>query len=628
MRVALVLFFFFYITNVLAQSSDQYLFPIQPGQTASLAGNLGELRSNHFHTGIDIRTHNQINYPVFATRDGYISRASMSAGGYGHVLYVTHSDGNTSVYAHLESFKGAVGTYVLKEQYRRKTFEIDLFFRQNQFSVKRGDTIAFSGNTGSSSGPHLHFDIRDKNNQALDPLSFAFPEVVDNSPPYTEKISLVTLDPTSRVNNKFGRTEFYVQRSGTDSFLPFPILAYGTLGLETLVKDKLAAGSPYFGGVNFIEVFANDTLIFKQSIERLDLSEGRTINTLMNFRVLRGSNHKFYKLYQDDGNTLPFYADSPGNGKLKVRDKQEVSIKIIYKDVFANTSSLSFRLKGSKPEQQLLLDNSIKTAFRVDIFHNTLVFEVNQALDTTQQLSVYTKGRQVRTPAAYGGHYSSTFLLDLSKDLPDSLVMNKVRYITHFKDKVPSGIAYTYYGKNIDLTFPIGALYDTLYFQVSNSISKDSMETVQIGDVLTPLHRFVNVSWKPEKLPVWSKALAVYRKTGNAYSYLGGNIVNERVKFSTREFGTFTLLQDTLPPSIKTMILNTSNASFRISDNLSGIDTYEATLDGKWVLMYFDAKSGTLKSERLDKKTPLRGEFVLTVTDRVGNKEVYKQKIL
>src|SRR5688572_14588186 len=220
---------------------EKYLYPINPGQPGSLAGTMGELRSTHFHSGIDIRTNNLIGFPVLASKSGFISRITVSPSGYGNVLYITHPDGNTSLYAHLDRFKGAIANYILKEQYKDQTANVDLFFTPDQFSVKRGDTVAISGNSGSSSGPHLHFDIRDSDNYALNPLLVeGFPEIVDELPPAVEKIALKTLDIDSRINDKFGRFEFYAQRVGNEFVFPSPILATGNIGVEILAKDKLA----------------------------------------------------------------------------------------------------------------------------------------------------------------------------------------------------------------------------------------------------------------------------------------------------------------------------------------------------------------------------------------------------
>ena len=139
-----------------------YLFPVNPGQPNFLAGTMGELRSTHFHAGIDIRTNSSVGVPIRATQNGYISKVIVGSYGYGHALLLQHPDGNTSLYGHLDQFKGAIADFVLNEQYRRKSFDIDINLEPNQFPINKGDTIALSGNTGGSSGPHLHFEIRNE----------------------------------------------------------------------------------------------------------------------------------------------------------------------------------------------------------------------------------------------------------------------------------------------------------------------------------------------------------------------------------------------------------------------------------------------------------------------------------
>ncbi|HKZ38455.1 MAG TPA: M23 family metallopeptidase, partial [Chryseolinea sp.] len=243
MKLSEFVLLFFAITPSLAQAQfskpeekfpaeETYLYPVYPGQPGSLAGTMGELRTTHFHSGIDIRTNNMIGLPIRASKSGYISRVSTSGVGYGNVIYIKHPDGNTTLYAHLDKFKGEIGQFILEEQYRKKSGEIDLFFQPTQFTVSRGDTIGLSGNTGSSGGPHLHFDIRDSRNFALDPLKVAgFSELADKFPPAAEKIALRTLDMNSRINDRFGRFEFYAQRVGDDYIIANPILASGNIGV-------------------------------------------------------------------------------------------------------------------------------------------------------------------------------------------------------------------------------------------------------------------------------------------------------------------------------------------------------------------------------------------------------------
>lgn len=180
---------------------------------------MGELRNTHFHAGLDIDTP-CIGVPVLAAESGYIVRATATSGGYGNVLFVAHPDGNTTVYAHLEEFKGAVAEYIQQERYKRKVSEIDLEFAPNQFPVTKGELLALSGNTGGSGGPHLHFEVRNANNQAINPLLYEFAEVKDNLAPLVFKIALKTLDAQSRINDQFGRFEFSVVKKGDTYVLP------------------------------------------------------------------------------------------------------------------------------------------------------------------------------------------------------------------------------------------------------------------------------------------------------------------------------------------------------------------------------------------------------------------------
>ncbi|MEM9858152.1 MAG: M23 family metallopeptidase, partial [Bacteroidota bacterium] len=214
--------------------NDYYLFPINPGVQNTLAGTMGELRSSHFHSGIDIRTGGRTGLAVHAAAGGYISRAAVSPTGYGNALYIQHPNGETTVYAHLEKFEGPVADYVRKEQYRRKRFKVNLYFRKDQFKINRGDTIAWSGNSGSSGGPHLHFDIRDKNQRPLNPLKYEFEEVVDRTPPVASILAVKTMDIDSRVAGEFGRKKYALKRVGNNYVINEPIYAVGNLGFELL----------------------------------------------------------------------------------------------------------------------------------------------------------------------------------------------------------------------------------------------------------------------------------------------------------------------------------------------------------------------------------------------------------
>lgn len=603
-------------------ASPAYLFPINPGQPNYLAGTMGELRASHFHGGIDIRTNNRIGIPVLSTREGYVSRAQISAFGYGNALYVTHPDGKVSVYGHLEKITGKLGAAIKREQYRRKTFEIALQFNPNEYPVERGDTIALSGNTGSSQGPHLHFEIREENH-VLNPLKFGFTEVKDNIPPTGQRVALRTLDVNSRINDRFGRFEFtLVKRNNQEYVLPVPILAYGRIGVEILGNDRMDASTGRCG-INYIEMDVDSQQVFSQYIERVDLEETRGILALMDYKTSEIRGKRFNKLYVDDGNQLPFY-QTKDNGVITVRDADR-QVKITLKDESGNTSAVKFRLKKNPLTDEIRLSTSRTARLNYEVMENTLVIESKPCENNT--LEVYEAGRKSVVSLAYKSAQQVVYLIDLKQSLPDSIVTCTGALTFHFKDVVPSATEYTYYSDRADVRFPARALYDTLFLNATHYVD-DGREFFVIGNRTTPLHQAIQVTLKPTLPQVPARNLAVYRREGMSYFYVGGDWANGKVKFTTQELGEFTFLTDTLAPSINRIRLDHNGARFRIRDGRSGIAYYEASLNGEWVLMAYDFKFGTLQSDKLDPKKPFKGDFELKVVDRAGNERIFRQKIL
>lgn len=611
--------------------NEKYIYPVNPGRPGSLAGTMGELRSTHFHSGIDIRTNNQIGFPVLASKSGYISRVSVSPSGYGNIVYITHPDGNTTLYAHLNNFKGAIAKYVLDEQYKRKTFTIDLNFTAEQFPVKQGDTIALSGNTGSSGGPHLHFDIRDRNNFALDPLKVAnFPEVPDKLPPAAEKIALRTLDINSRINDQFGRFEFHaLAKSPSQYTIASPIMASGVIGIELIAKDRLAPNSPFYGGVNFIEVEVDSQIVFRQDIEKINVAQTREIYTMMDFRTMRAKGTRFYKLFIDDGNNLDFYRQSPGDGRIVIDPKKQSYVRITLRDSYDNKSTVSFRIMPMPPAREVSSLPPMKEAIDYEFVENALMISTKTCPDSTASLMMYSKGNGTPIIPSYFNTNRSVYLIDLRKVMPDSVVACSGSVVTHLKELIPPNTKYTYYSDEMDITFPEGALYDTLYLAAKYTNLGKGREVFTIADRYIPLNKSINVTLKPGESYSINTKLGVYRVIGKSYSYVGrGKWSDNEISFSTREFGDFALLEDNEPPSIRAIQVDRSSARFKIRDDLSGIDTFDAFLNGEWLLMHYDAKTSTIWAEKYDKSKSLVGDFELIVTDNAGNKSSFKKKIL
>lgn len=610
--------------EVTTKQSD-YLFPIRPGNPSLLTGTMGELRNTHFHAGLDIDTPNGIGIDVHAVYDGYVSRAVHTTGGYGNVLFITHPDGNTTVYAHLEEFKGAVGEYIRKERYARKISEFDFRFQPDQFPVTRGEVIALSGNTGGSGGPHLHFEVRNKNNEAINPLTYGFDEVTDNLAPAVFKIALKTLDTNSRINDQFGRLEFSVLKMGNEYVLPHPILAYGNIGVEVLAHDKMQ-NSRFRYGINHLDMRVNDELIFLQNIDKINLSESRRILTVMDYVALELRGSRFNKLYVDDGNILNYYPGIKRKTGITVHDKETI-VEIRLKDFSDNTSKVKFTLKPSPIVTETSLLGTLSKNYTQEMHESVLKLSLKNNLVDSSRIKIWQKGKYTELQPSYFSKTQKVFLIDLNKFLPDSISANQETIKFSFKDRIPSNTEYTYYSTLTDIEFNATSLYDTTYLAISYD-SLNGVETFRIGSSLVPIHESIRVTLKPKINYTNSQDIGVYRKEGKALSYVPSEWKNNRIVFNTRSFGDYTILRDTVPPSIIPLSVNSSNARLRIRDSLSGISYFEANINGEWLLMIYDYKTGNLKSDKKVKNIPLHGDFVLKVVDNAGNERIYKQKIL
>ena len=612
-------------SNKKTPATTDYLFPVNPGKQGFLAGTMGELRSTHFHAGIDIRTNNMAGIPILSAKEGYISRAIVSSFGYGRVLYVSHPNGHTTVYGHLDRFKGEAADYIREEQYRKKSFEIDLSFPAGKFPVLAGDTIALSGNTGASQGPHLHFEIRDQDNEALNPLKFGFEEIKDNYAPTAQKIALKTLDINSRINDRFGRFEFYIYKVGNSYIFSKPILAHGRIGVELLAHDKMEKSAFRFG-INYIEMFADSQRVFSQTIERINFEESRGILALMDYKTMKTTGNRFNKLYIDDGNRFDYHDGSHQSGEIQVGSKV-VPVRIDLRDEYGNQSQVRFKLMPSPVAEEVITLPAMKAPMEFDLLENTLIISSQHcAAVANPLLTMFHKKERQQIRPTYGNKLRDVYLIDLRKVLPDSVVTCAGSLPFNFKDEVPSGTKYKFYNDLVDIQFQENSLYDTLFLNISR-IERDSSEVFTIGSRVVPLFKPLDITLKPKNKYRNIEKTAVYR-VGNGNSYLNGKWSNDRIRFSTRELGDFQILEDTIPPTITRISINGNSARLRIRDGLSGISHFEANINGEWLLMNYDYKSGIIQSEKLDKKKPLKGDFQLKVVDQSGNERIFKQKIL
>lgn len=619
------LIFLAYMGNAqpMKEIEGYYLFPIKPGVRNTLAGTMGELRSTHFHTGIDIRTEGRQGLPVVAAADGFVTRIAMSPGGYGNALYLKHPNGQTTVYAHLRSFRLDLAQYVRAEQYKQKTFAINVFPRAGQFTFSKGDTIAISGNSGSSGGPHLHFDIRDKNQALLNPLEYGFNEIVDTRSPVVRTVAFQTKSKNSRVNGLFGRSQFAARLRASNTYQIDTVYAIGKIGIELEAWDRMN-GTRFHTGINKIKVEVSGNTTFDEAIETWPFSKSRYFYSYIDYDILKKKKRRFHKLYVDDGNRLDFYKKTSNHGILSIHPGETYPIQVVMADSYGNTSTLSMVIVGKKMDTPPAGLTPLMPA-GISYNQNMMVVHSNPS-DSVHSASFFVDGKEITREASYvQENCQATFLWDMDGSIPDSVLVGNDVYPTHLVGLIPSAKVYHIYNNLADISFSKSSLFDTLALSLEHK--NDTLhhyELLSIGQGNMPLKRTIEVKFKPEHKYKNHEGYFVYQKFGkNAYGFVGGKWEMDNITFQTRELGTFTILKDSLPPKIKPLIVNSDQLVFKIDDKLSGIKKFNAYLNNKWLLMYYDPKIKQIWAVNKEPNLPFHGPFKLLVEDNSGNENTY-----
>ena len=331
-----------YIVPCLANSQTKYptnYFSNPLQIPLILNGNFGESRSNHFHSGIDIKTQFKEGFKVFSAAEGYVSRIKIAHGGFGKAIYINHPNGYTTVYAHLKKFNNSIEEFVKKIQYKKQSYEVDLYLNTSDLKVFNNEVIGFSGNTGSSSGPHLHFETRKTVNQkALNPLLFGI-EIKDTRRPVVNSLYMykklksgsISL-PYKVVLNKINDSTFATKKIKVNGLVSFGLSGFDR---QDLAKNK--------NGIYEISTFLNENLINSMKFDSFFFEESIKINSLIDYSFFVENRKRILKLFLEDENDLSIYS-TKNKGFVDVKQKTELLFKIVAKDIKGNSISINVPL--------------------------------------------------------------------------------------------------------------------------------------------------------------------------------------------------------------------------------------------------------------------------------------------
>ncbi len=330
------------------------------------AGTFGELRPNHFHSGLDFKTNQRTGYPVHAVFDGYVSRLRVQFGGFGNAVYITHPNGYTTVYGHIERFSPEMAKMVRDYQYQQQSFEVDFNLAPFQLEVCKDDVIAWSGNAGASEGPHLHFEIRDAQTQeTINPQLFGL-TIPDKIPPTITAIGLYQLDGNPFSEKTPRRFLAVIGKAGSYRLkTPGIINVSGAVGFGISTTDVTSV-SPNHNGIYSVELKLDGKTVYTYAVERFAFDQTHAINAYIDYPEFLRSHRFIQKCFILPGSKISLYPQSINRGIINFNDDALHQLDYVVKDVAGNTSSLSIKVKSTAAQSQVPANKASGTWFRYD----------------------------------------------------------------------------------------------------------------------------------------------------------------------------------------------------------------------------------------------------------------------
>ncbi len=555
------------LTQASAQSfsPSDFVYPIQ-GVERLYSANFGELRADHFHSGIDIKSDGVTGKRVVAAADGYISRISLSPYGYGLALYLAHPNGTTTVYGHLSKYCDAVAKYVEAERYRTKSHTVNLYCKPDQFVVKSGDLIGYSGNTGSSGGPHLHFEVRDGATQEpLNVVSHGIISPRDNIAPLIRQVHYIEVDTLQGVVRQADRRSFDVTKAGAAySLAGGGKISAGRSGFFVLeVSDRRDDVTNTFG-VHRITASIDKGVFYEYVMDRFSFSNTRYCNAIGYYPLMITSRNEVFRLAAVENCDMSHYTQLVNGGAITTQAGEVRDVNIEVADDMGNLSYLEFSIVGRA-------DHECFVAQEVD----------------------------------------SMLVVQAAKE-------------------------YNYSGDSISVTIPAKSLYESIVFSCEEVESTDSTllsKVYKVMDAATPLHSAMMISIDADvPFELQSKVGMVCVGRSGYPSFIGGEYRYGRITAKSRTAGEFYVKADLQAPTLKLGIDEGSQQggssyfSCAVSDDLSGVARYEATLDGEWIALSLD--KGRLYHTFREKPTGVEHTLIIKATDGVGNTTSITRKFI
>ncbi len=527
-----------------------------------LSGTFGELRSNHFHAGIDLKTKGVEGLNIYSIADGYVSRVKVSSYGYGKVIYITHYDGNTSVYAHLKEFSQIIDSIVKIEQYKIKKFEIDYYLPKDAIKVKQKEIIGKSGNSGSSAGAHLHFEIRDsKTQKPINPLYFNF-NIKDDIKPEIKKLKIYNLNNTNK-----HQTFDVIKKEKNNYFINDTLHTNGDfgIGISTYDKSNYAYNK---NGVYSIKLYVDEKLTFHFIADTLDFITTRFINAHIDYKEKIQNKIKYHRLFKLPFNKLKNYKTNINNGIISLADTNIHNLKIHVEDYNQNLSEIKLKVKNSMQKiknNNLFNEEQIQDLVQKKFYHkHKNIFLFNNVKVFMSEYSLYedmifSYSLLDSIKGVYGNIHRCH-----KKDTP----IHK-KYDLYIKEDVPEKIKNKVYiaKREKENTFKfIGGKWEGLYLKTS---TREFGDFCIVADSTGPIIKGVNI--------------------------FPGKKINKQ-----------------------------KNIKLTIEDSKSGIKKFEATVNNEWVLLDYDHKTKIVKYDFNEILKKGDNKFVLRVTDNCNNLTTYK----